>query len=311
MKIYRDMFGSIFQVNIKLLITLLLPMFWVIPVFSQSWITEVHVISQQLLDPELSRETKEELIAKFEVLIGEHSMDADFIRISLEDAPVFQDVISPDSSFRIITAHAMIDKDEYVYYGGLFDASSKQFIPFKQDAFLMDKFDKQTFSFASWYGAVYYGVYPFKKGRKTAYLLFGIQNVDYFTRMKVMDVLWKDEDTWKLGKSVFHYQSEKMSEADTLSRFYQVYAAEAPIVMNYDENEDMIVFDHLMPIKGMYPGQETAWVPDGTYSGFKWSKGYWRFVEKLENQVLNEPPRDFPVLDNRENRDILGRQKKQ
>jgi hypothetical protein len=305
------MLSSFIQNNIKIFLSLLLPIFATIPAFSQSWITEIHVISQQLMDPEIHRESKKELIAKVESLFAEHSKEVDFINLSLEDAPVFQDLISPDSSFRIITAHAIINKDEYIYYGGLYDASSKQFIPFRQDGFLMDKFDRQTFSFASWYGAVYYGVYLFKKGRETSYLLFGVQNVDYFTRMKVMDVLSKEGDTWKLGKSVFHYQTEKMSEADTLSRFYQVYAAEAPIVMNYDENEEMIVFDHLMPIKGMYPGQETAWVPDGTYSGFKWSKGYWRFVEKLENQVLNEPPRDFPVLDNRENRDILGRQKKQ
>lgn len=305
------MFHSINQLKIKLLYTFFWSLFLVMPVFSQSWINDLHVISQQLLDPEIEKAQKEKLIIEFKKLLTEKSESLDFINISMEDAPVLQDIMSPDSSFRILTAHAFIAQDEYVYYGGIYDASTKKFIPFRQTSFSLDRFDKQVFSLNDWYGAVYYGIYPFKKGRETYYVLFGVQNVDYFTRMKVMDILYKEDNTWKLGKDIIYYKSDKMSAPDTLSRFYQVYAAEAPIVMNYDETEKMIVFDHLMPIKGMYPGQETAWVPDGTYSGFKWVKNYWRFIEKLENQVLNEPPRDFPVLDNRENRDILGRQKKQ
>lgn len=305
------MLQMIFQLKLRVLFSVILPCFWVMPALSQSWISELHVISQQLLDPEVDKDQKLRLIGTFESLISEKSGQINFIKTSLEDAPVFQDIIAPDSSFRIISAFAFVDQDEYIYYGGLYDAATRKFIPFKQSTFSMDRFHKQSFSPSSWYGAVYYSVYPFKRDKETYYVLFGVQNVDYFTRMKLMDVLYKEGDTWKLGKELFYYKPEMAAAPDTLSRFYQIYAAEAPIVMNYDENEKMIVFDHLMPIKGMYPGQETAWVPDGTYSGFKWSKNYWRYVDKLENQVLNEAPRDFPVLDNRENRDILGRQKKQ
>jgi len=106
-----------------------------------------------------------------------------------------------------------------------------------------------------------------------------------------------------LGAPVFHNEAKNTS----VNRFYITYAAEAPIKLNYDAVEEKIVFDHLIPMKSPYDTSRTIMVPDGSYSAYKLKKGKWIFEDKLPTQAVDEPPRDHPVLDNRKNRDILGR----
>jgi hypothetical protein len=63
----------------------------------------------------------------------------------------------------------------------------------------------------------------------------------------------------------------------------------------------------LIPFKGLYEGQGTVWVPDGSYSAFEWRKGYWHFVEKLPVQYSETPPGGQPTQRESERKDILGR----
>ncbi len=39
----------------------------------------------------------------------------------------------------------------------------------------------------------------------------------------------------------------------------------------------MIVFDYLVPLNPLLEGNKAFYVPEGTYDGFVWKRGKWRF----------------------------------
>jgi hypothetical protein len=63
------------------------------------------------------------------------------------------------------------------------------------------------------------------------------------------------------------------SHSIPLSRFFIEYKWNASPTLNYDKNLEIIVFDHLAPQDPRAKGAFFAYVPDGTYEGFKWIKG--------------------------------------
>jgi hypothetical protein len=59
------------------------------------------------------------------------------------------------------------------------------------------------------------------------------------------------------------------------------YSATVSVTLNYNEDLDRVVFDHLIygsPIRGEMPTN----VPDGSYSGMVLTKdGIWKYVDKI------------------------------
>jgi hypothetical protein len=86
------------------------------------------------------------------------------------------------------------------------------------------------------------------------------------------------------------------------------YSAEASVRVNWDEQYQMVLFDHLIQIPSAYGRGFTA-VPDGSYDGLKLEKsGQWKFVSKVFNDVMTEEFRPEPVLDKKQDkgRDVNG-----
>jgi len=80
--------------------------------------------------------------------------------------------------------------------------------------------------------------------------------------------------------------------------------SETAVKLNFDPEFDLIIQDHLTlgsNIKG-----EAVFVPDGTYEGYELKNGKWVFQEKLFHEVMEEAPREMPVLDKRKGKDLLG-----
>jgi hypothetical protein len=68
--------------------------------------------------------------------------------------------------------------------------------------------------------------------------------------------------------------------------------------MNYDQEMDMIIFDHLIS-EDNQPDKPFTMVPDGDYEGFKWTNGRWVHVDKVFNFKLKdgEAPLPDPLKD--------------
>jgi len=214
----------------------------------------------------------------------------------------------PDSSFRIFTWQLFVNDSSYRYYGAI-QMNSKDLKLFP----LIDRSDEmderpvyETLSPEKWYGALYYNLRPFDTKEGTKYLLLGYDAYAFFEKRKVVEVLSFDA-TGKpvFGAPVFDKPDAKVPEF----RMMFEYSAEASVRVNWDEQYQLVLFDHLIPWPSPF-GRGISFVPDGSYDGLRFEKGRWKFIDKVFNDSQEEAPRPEPVLDARQDKDIMGKDKK-
>ena len=155
-----------------------------------------------------------------------------------------------------------------------------------------------------WYGALYFNLRQFdtRQGRK--YLLFGYDAFEFFEKRKLLDVLSFDKE----GKPVFGAPVFTKSDAPPENRVYVQYSADAKVKMNWDEQYQMILYDHLIPFPSPY-GREMTNVPDGSYDGYKLDKGRWKYVDKVFDDKQKDVPFPEPILDAQDKKDIMGKKR--
>ncbi len=214
-----------------------------------------------------------------------------------------------DSSFRVFTWQLYVDKDTYRYYGAIqMNSPELQLYPLVDRSDEVRDVEGAILSPERWYGSVYYHLESFDTGSGKAYLLFGYDGFEFFRKRKVVDVLTFDASGKPVfGAPVFVEQGENGEVRSTRERLLLEYSAEASVRLNFDPALDMIVFDHLIYMDGSH-GEGRIGVPDGSYEGYKLEDGRWVYVEKIWNEISEQPPRPFPVLDER-SPDLFGRKK--
>ncbi len=212
-------------------------------------------------------------------------------------------VYAPDSSFRIFTWQLALPKGHYRYYGVIQMRSSKvKIYPLHDLSDTMPYQPQLTTTNDNWYGALYYNAIQQTVDKKPVYSLFGYEASDIITRRKVVEILTFDKTGKpKFGAPLFHfkYDSSHAKMLDTLNRFFIEYKYNAPTVLNYDKQMQMIVFDHVAPPNEKAKGATFSYVPDGTYEGFNWQNNHWQWVEKVFTFSIDEndnPPVPVPLF---------------
>ena len=95
-----------------------------------------------------------------------------------------------------------------------------------------------------WYGALYYEIVPAKVKRRNHYLLLGWDGGDLFVNRKVIDVLsFSSSGVPRFGKSVFKFKKDRKK------RVVFEFSYMATMRLFYDDDIDMVVFEHMTPIK--------------------------------------------------------------
>lgn len=201
----------------------------------------------------------------------------------------FFSVLYPtDSSFRILTGQHFIKDEEYRYYGGIQKASGG-FIPFTDRSYenFSEGITNEELRADEWQGALYYRLFDCKLKGDKYYLLLGYNAHSFFNKQKVIEVLSFDQDGRPLfGKDVFIRDSTDYG--DDRLRYIYTYSADVAMKLNYDNEEKMIVLDHLIPMREIFVGQGDTYVPDGTYEGFKYKRGRWRHISFLPQRFMKE-----------------------
>jgi hypothetical protein len=83
------------------------------------------------------------------------------------------------------------------------------------------------------------------------------------------------------------------------ARFSIEYKKEAKTFFNYDPEKDIIVYDHLIS-ESNEPQKKSTYIPDGDFEAFKWQKGQWVHIERLDfAQKLKDGdfPKENTILD--------------
>lgn len=215
-----------------------------------------------------------------------------------------------DSSFRIITWQLFVDDNDYRYYGAIqMNEPELELHPLIDRSYEIMDVEQAVLPNDRWYGVLYYNVKAFEDEQGPGYLLFGMDGYSFFRRRKVVDVLRFVEDKPVFGHPVF-VEQPKPDSVVVRKRLLFEYGAQAAVHVNFDEGQRLLFFDHLIRLEG-YAKQGDVMVPDGSYEGYRFEDGAWRHISKLFTQTQEEPPREEPVLQGREGKDLFGKEKKQ
>lgn len=209
-----------------------------------------------------------------------------------------------DKRFRIFTWELYETPQSYVQYGIVQTNDGKVYV-------LQDKsHEMQRPEFGrnkadNWYGALYYNLKAFQTNNQTQYLLFGRDSYSLYEHRKVLDIIYFDHT----GKPRFGNNVLKVKDGfgrmRTVNRFLMQYSAGVNVKLNYDEVQDMVVYDHLINGSGIVEGQAPTGVPDGSYCGLKLTKGRWEYIDK----VFKDDPNNVLVNDQNPQK-IMGRTRK-
>jgi hypothetical protein len=219
---------------------------------------------------------------------------------------------SHDNSFRIFTWQLNRDKGGYRYYGAIQknNLAKLDLIPlfdYSDSLTIKENFDERmaTLESKTWFGAVYYNIIQKEVKGRTYYFLFGWDGNDLWSKKKLVDVLYFDEGKPMFGAPLFELEDDKI-----VNRFIMEFRGDATVTLNYSSEEKMIIYDHLIAPEDRLADLQFTFIPDGSYSGFKWKKGKWRFVEKLKVNAIGEfdkPPVPKPVNFDKEKKQMKSK----
>jgi hypothetical protein len=209
---------------------------------------------------------------------------------------------APDSTFRIFTWQ--LKKDEYVYFQkgaiqmNMPDGSLKLFPLFDYSMFTHNPLDSVR-TRTNWIGAIYYRIIEKEYNGRKYYTLLGFDDFSVSSNKKWMEVMhFNDNGEPVFGGPFISFKNDTTSRP-VQPRFDIEYKKEARTFFNYDPQRDLIVFDHLIS-ESNEPANKSTYIPDGDFEAFKWQKGQWVHVPKLDfNFRLKDGafPREATILD--------------
>lgn len=228
-------------------------------------------------------------------------------------------IVQPsDKAFRIFTWQLFVADNSYHYKGFIQTKEGKVF-QLKDESDDMRTVEFSTLRPENWYGALYYNIKEFKHEGQPTYLLFGYDAFEFYNRRKVLDVFYFDAaGKPKFGKSVLEMK-DGQGRMHQVKRFLMEYSSSVNVTLNYSEEQNMVVYDHLVygsPVKGAGPSN----VPDGSYCGLKLTKdGIWQYVDKVHkddpaNILVDATSFEIMIKSNQEQprknkKDLFGRRK--
>jgi len=211
-----------------------------------------------------------------------------------------------DSSFRLFSWQLYVDREAYRYYGAIQrNTRELELYPLIDRSWTVEEEEQAVLPADQWYGAVYYNLRQVDAPQGRYYLLFGFDGYSFFRKRKVVDVLVFDSaGKPQFGAPVFRNEADP-DQPRRKNRLIAEYSAATSVRLNWDPALELLVFDHLQPIAGPH-GEGLVNVPDGSYQAYRLQEGLWYYVPKVFDQVQEEAPRPFPVLENRK-KDLFGK----
>ena len=133
--------------------------------------------------------------------------------------------------------------------------------------------------------------------------MLGYDENNIRSNRKVIEVLHFNNSEPVFGGPFFNFEQDS-AKAPVSSRFILEYKKTAGARLTYDDNLNMIVFEHLES-ESNEPKKKWTLIPDGDYEGFKWVKNQWVHVEKVFTQITPEgqEPLPSPIKDAQGNTD--------
>ena len=208
---------------------------------------------------------------------------------------------APDSSFRIFTWQVSRDADVHRRHGAIqmktTDGSLKLF-PLIDRSIIIQKQEDTITNHEWWIGAIYYKIIKKTYNNKSSYTLLGYDENSIRSTKKWIEVLSFDAKGNPIFGGQFFAFDKDTIRKPIQSRYSIEYKKNGNARVIYDDELDMIIYDHLIS-ESNETAKKYTYIPDGDYEGFKWVNGKWQHIEKVFNQKLEDgqAPVVKPVLE--------------
>jgi hypothetical protein len=220
----------------------------------------------------------------FVALLEEVLTDPGSFLYSFESLQSVAKLTPPDNKFRIFNWHLPKEDGSYEYYAYI-QMNPKSALKNKSKnipGFFKLFNNKETKSpenkelgIKDWYGAHYYKIIQ-NKGNDS-YTLLGWDGNNMYSNKKVIDVLhFSPKGEPKFGAPVFKYENK------VNKRVIFEYAENNTMSLKYNEKDNMIVFDYLIPSEPILEGQYQYYVSSFSFDGFKYKKGNWIYTPDVD-----------------------------
>jgi hypothetical protein len=203
---------------------------------------------------------------------------------------------SPDSVFRIFTWQVVRDENLNRRHGAIQvrtnDGSLKLFPLIDRTSVISHPVDTVTNN-EWWLGSIYYKIIQKKFNNTDYYTLLGYDENTMKSTKKRIEVLSFDGAGKPVFGGPFFSFEEDSVKKPMQTRFWIEYKKEGNARLQFDQEMDMIIYDHLIS-ENNEPDKKYTYIPDGDYEGFKWKNGRWVHVDKVFNFALKDG--EAPVI---------------
>ncbi len=205
---------------------------------------------------------------------------------------------SPDGKFRIYNWMVYNEIDMPRYYGVIQLENGKLLPMVDVNDQILRQQEDSVLKDGKWFGALYYNIIAQKIKNSTVYFLMGFNGTSDKSDKKIVEALQFDGNgNLQFGMPIFESMvGNKMSNGKVVNRFIAEYQKNSKIRLNWDAEQNMIVYDHLESSIGDNAKRYT-FVSDGTYDGLKFNGRVWQIVPNAI-PFVNTPDGSLPGIQN-------------
>jgi len=211
-------------------------------------------------------EWNSKLIKDFEIVLS----DPKALSYPFDKLYAISDLTSPSGNLRIFTWELPNDQNVNTYYGILCYIYDNEVYTeiLKDSSERLSNPEFKSLTSQKWYGALYYDLreYTYKKNRFV--VLLGINRSDELIKKRIIEILEVGEKA-RFGKEIFVFPKKIIG----LKRKIYQYSIDADMSIWFEEETDIILFDHLSPLKAMYEGKYEFYAPDLSFDALEYKKG--------------------------------------
>ena len=211
-----------------------------------------------------------ELLTKLlEVLANPASFEYEFANLRMTTVAIAS---HPKANVKLFTFNIILKNGVFNQYG-VIQRKTKSgislFTLFDSAQNLPKEYLETTLEHPEWIGGLYYQMIPHKIKRKQYYVLMMFDGHNVNSNRSIIDVLSFENDLPVWGAPIFRDGIEDPSEE---MRVVFEYHKSSRILMRYEEEQKIIVFDEVGPPFPAAQGNVYYYIPTGDYSGYKPSK---------------------------------------
>ncbi len=187
-------------------------------------------------------------------------------------------VVAPDSSFRLFTWEVERSKDKIRQRGVVqykTPDGKLKIVPLIDNSEFMEELTAVNDN-RNWIGALYYKILLNEWQGKKYYTLIGFDENNSTSNKKWIEVLTFND----AQQPIFGGPYIQHTTRGIINRIGLEYKKDSKIKVSYDEEQNMIIYDHLSSETG-FVNQRDTYVADGDYEGLKWENGVWKHTEKV------------------------------